>query len=51
MLVDKDNKPNWRFKSVGEIDVYKHAHKFFDRQEMINVDPNVENENENENQK
>ena len=37
LLVEKDKKPNWAFKSVNQITSADIA-KFFDRPETINLD-------------
>lgn len=43
LLIEKDLKPNWKYKSFREVDKKSIISRFFDHSEEINVDPNVEN--------
>jgi hypothetical protein len=38
-LLDKDNKPNWIYKSYKDINQAELIRRYFDRSEEINVDP------------
>ena len=42
MLIDKDRKPQWKFKSFREVDETLIAKRFFDRSEEIDVDTSEE---------
>ena len=39
VLVDKDNKPNWKFTSYKDINHNYIINKYFGRSEQIEVDP------------
>jgi hypothetical protein len=38
-LIEKDNKPNWIYKSYKDINQTELIRRYFDRSEEINVDP------------
>jgi enoyl-CoA hydratase len=38
MLIDKDNSPNWKYKSYKDINQEEIIQKYFDRTEEIQVD-------------
>jgi len=38
LLIDKDNKPNWKFSSNKEINQDYIIKKYFERSEQISVD-------------
>jgi hypothetical protein len=39
LLIDKDFKPDWKFKSFKEFKHEEIVAKYFDRSEQIEVDP------------
>jgi len=43
LLIEKDNKPCWKFSSHKEINNEYIIKKYFERSEQIEVDPNNEN--------
>jgi enoyl-CoA hydratase/carnithine racemase len=42
MLIDKDNSPNWKYKSYKDINIEEIIQKYFDRTEEIQVDVDKE---------
>jgi 3-hydroxyisobutyryl-CoA hydrolase len=42
MLIDKDNSPNWKYKSYKDLNEEEIIQKYFDRTEEIQVDPDKE---------
>jgi len=44
LLVDKDQKPNWKYNSIKDINQKELINKYFDRSEEINVSPEADNE-------
>ena len=41
LLVEKDNKPVWKHKSVDEINTKDMIQKYFEVKEQIDINPNV----------
>lgn len=44
LLIEKDNKPEWRYKSTKEINKGKLIQKYFERAEEIQVDEDIKEE-------
>jgi hypothetical protein len=40
LLIEKDNKPNWKYKSYSDINIPTLIKQYFERKEEISVDHN-----------